>query len=158
MWLEAQSELVSSEHHAGKGRPRKDAAPTLQWHIQATVSVKQAQVEQEARRKACFIVATNFMDESILSDQELVTTYKEQGSVERGFRFLKDPLFLASSVFVKKPERIVALGLIMVLCLTSLSSGRTSAAHALSRNRADSSRSAQPTDGSSHHALDLSMF
>ena len=27
------------------------------------------------------------------------------------------PLFLASSVFVKKPERIVALGFIMVLCL-----------------------------------------
>lgn len=30
--------------------------------------------------------------------------------------FLKDPLFLASSVFVKKPERIIALSLIMVLC------------------------------------------
>jgi hypothetical protein len=30
---------------------------------------------------------------------------------------LKDPLFLASSVFVKKPERIVALSLVMVLCL-----------------------------------------
>jgi transposase len=117
IWLEVQSELVSSEHHTGKGRPRKDAAPTMQWHIQATVSVKQAQVEQEARRKACFIVATNVLDSAILSDQELVTTYKEQGSVERGFRFLKDPLFLASSVFVKKPERIVALGLIMVLCL-----------------------------------------
>lgn len=36
---------------------------------------------------------------------------------ERGFAFLKDPLFLASSVFVKKPERIVALSLVMVLCL-----------------------------------------
>jgi len=117
IWLEVHSELVSSKHHAGEGRPRKDAAPTMQWHIQATVSVKQPQVEQEARRKACFIVATNVLDESILSDQELVTTYKEQGSVERGFRFLKDPLFLASSVFVKKPERIVALGLIKVLCL-----------------------------------------
>jgi len=57
IWLEVQSELVSSEHHAGKGRLRKDAAPTMQWHIQATVSVKQPQVEQEARRKACFIVA-----------------------------------------------------------------------------------------------------
>ena len=33
------------------------------------------------------------------------------------FARLKDPLFLASSVFVKKPERIVALGFIMVLCL-----------------------------------------
>jgi len=47
----------------------------------------------------------------------VVTTYKDQGGVERGFRFLKDPLFLASSVFVKKPERIIALSLIMVLCL-----------------------------------------
>lgn len=36
---------------------------------------------------------------------------------ERGFAFLKDPLFLASSVFVTKPERIVALSLVMVLCL-----------------------------------------
>jgi transposase len=30
---------------------------------------------------------------------------------------LKDPLFLASSVFLKKPERIMALSLVMVLCL-----------------------------------------
>jgi hypothetical protein len=30
---------------------------------------------------------------------------------------VKDPLFLASSVFVKKPERIVALSLVLVLCL-----------------------------------------
>ena len=38
-------------------------------------------------------------------------------TIERGFSFLKDPLFLASSVFVKKPTRIVALSLVMVLCL-----------------------------------------
>jgi transposase len=38
-------------------------------------------------------------------------------TIERGFAFLKDPLFLASSVFVKKPERIIALSLVMVLCL-----------------------------------------
>lgn len=37
--------------------------------------------------------------------------------MERGFRFLKDPLFMASSVFLKKEERIVALGMIMCLCL-----------------------------------------
>ena len=51
------------------------------------------------------------------ADQALIGTYKDQGGVERGFRFLKDPLFLASSVFVKKPERIMALSFIMVLCL-----------------------------------------
>lgn len=31
--------------------------------------------------------------------------------------FGSDPLVLVSSVFVKKPERIVALALVMVLCL-----------------------------------------
>jgi transposase len=51
------------------------------------------------------------------ADQELVRIYKDQHSVERGFVFFKDPLFLASSVFVKKPERIVALSLVTVLCL-----------------------------------------
>jgi hypothetical protein len=63
VWLDVQSEFVSSEHHPGRGRPRKDATAAIQWHIQATVTIKQPQVEQEARRKACFIVATNVLDE-----------------------------------------------------------------------------------------------
>ena len=45
---------------------------------------------------------TIVLDGDHLSDQELIQTYKDQYSVERGFSFLKDPLFLASSVFVKK--------------------------------------------------------
>jgi len=37
--------------------------------------------------------------------------------VERGFRFLKDPLFLASSLYLKSPKRIMALMMVMTLCL-----------------------------------------
>ena len=37
--------------------------------------------------------------------------------MERGFRFLKDPLFFTSSVFVKKPQRVEALALLMALTL-----------------------------------------
>ncbi len=117
-WVEIHSDVVAHPQYAGKGRPRKEASPvTYQWQIVATVTVNQPQVDEEALRKACFIVGTNELESEALSDQELVTTYKDQGGVERGFRFLKDPLFLASSVFVKKPERIIALSLIMVLCL-----------------------------------------
>ena len=117
-WLEVRSDVVAHPRHAGKGRPRKEASPTThQWQIVATVTINQQRVVEEALRKACFIVGTNELESEALSDQELVTTYKEQGGVERGFRFLKDPLFLASSVFVKKPERIIALSLIMVFCL-----------------------------------------
>jgi transposase len=108
-WLEVRSDVVAHPRYAGKGRPCKEASPTThQWQIVATVTVNQQQVAEEALRKACFIVATNELESEALSDQELVSTYKDQGGVERGFRFLKDPLFLASSVFVKKAERIIA--------------------------------------------------
>jgi transposase len=79
--------------------------------------VDQQEVAVVARKKAAFIVATNILDEQRLSHEEVISTDKEQGGVERGFRFLKDPLFLASSVFVKKPERVIALSFVMVLCL-----------------------------------------
>jgi transposase len=52
-----------------------------------------------------------------LPDLALIQTYKAQSAVERRFALLKDPLFLPSPVFVKKPRRILALAFIMVLCL-----------------------------------------
>jgi len=52
-----------------------------------------------------------------LNDQEVATAYKKQHHVERGFRFLKDPLFFASSLFVKTPQRIMGLLMVMLLSL-----------------------------------------
>jgi transposase len=116
-WFEAQRSCLPHEHFERKGRPAKDAAPTQRWQCQAILTLNQERLAEESRRRACFIVGTNVLEPAHLADEELISTYKQQGSVERGFRFLKDPLFLASSVFVKKSERIVALGFIMVLCL-----------------------------------------
>lgn len=117
-WLLVQTQLVTHPKYQQRGRPRNDATPDhTVWQIEASVAVDEAVVAQAVRRKASFLVATNVLDPTQLPDQELIQTYKEQHSVERGFAFLKDPLFLASSVFVKKPERIVALALVMVLCL-----------------------------------------
>ncbi|MEG4632243.1 IS1634 family transposase [Microcoleus sp. AR_TQ3_B6] len=47
----------------------------------------------------------------------MLEEYKDQQSNERGFRFLKDPLFFTSSVFVKKTERVEAIAMIMGVCL-----------------------------------------
>jgi transposase len=117
MWFEVQKSYLVHDHYEGKGRPGKQAVLTQRWQCQTTLSLNQERISDEERRRACFIIGTNMLEASQLSDEELISTYKQQGGVERGFRFLKDPLFLASSVFVKKPERIVALGFIMVLCL-----------------------------------------
>ena len=43
-------------------------------------------------------------------------TYKGQYGVERNFAFLKDPL-IVNDVFLKKPHRIDALGMVLVIAL-----------------------------------------
>jgi transposase len=53
----------------------------------------------------------------LLSNEELIKAYKDQQKVERGFRFLKDPRFMASTLFLKSTERIMALMMVMTLCL-----------------------------------------
>jgi transposase len=117
-WLRVQSQVRVQAHYGGKGRPAKGTAPLREsWQVQATVSVDEQQLLRAAQRRARFIVATNVLDAHELSDEEVIDAYKAQSHVERGFAFLKDPLFLASSVFLKKPERIMALSLVMVLCL-----------------------------------------
>jgi transposase len=117
-WLTVDSRLVAHPKQNRPGRPRKDTTPDrAEWQVQASVALEAQVLTRAAQRKASFFVATNVLDAGQLSDQDLILTYKDQHSVERGFSFLKDPLFLASSVFVKKPSRIVALSLVMVLCL-----------------------------------------
>jgi transposase len=77
------------------------------------IAARQALIDQHS----CFILATNELDDTRLPPQELLAGYKGQVQAERGFRFLKDPQFLASSLYLKKPERIMALLMVMTVCL-----------------------------------------
>ncbi len=53
-----------------------------------------------------------------MPDDKILNTYKAQGvTVERGFRFLKDPLFFADSLFLKSLARIMVMFMVMGLCL-----------------------------------------
>lgn len=88
-----------------------------EWRIQARVSVAGEALTRVVRRKASFLIATNVLEADQFADQERIRTYHDQHGVERGFSFLKDSLFLASSVFVKRLSRIVAHSLVMVRCL-----------------------------------------
>jgi transposase len=63
-----------------------------------------------------FVLGTN-PSASELSDTAVIAASKSQSRVEEGFRFRKDPLFLASSLFVKKPCRIQGLLMVMTLAL-----------------------------------------
>ena len=71
-------------------------------------------IENQAGR---FILATNILNEAELESSEILVAYKNQQSCERGFRFLKDPLFFADSLFVKNPERVETMMMLMGLSL-----------------------------------------
>jgi transposase len=115
-WLEVTFQVASSTHYTRRGRPSPNTGPELVWRVHGAVRLVEATLAEEAQRKANFIVATN-VPASRKSGEEVLRLYKAQSGVERGFAFLKDPLFLASSVFVKKVERVMATGFVMVLCL-----------------------------------------
>lgn len=102
-----------------KGRPGKNTEPNAErWNITGTIAVDQKAIAEAEKTKGMFIVATNELDEKRLSDESLLNVYKAQGvSVERGFRFLKDPLFYAESMYLNSPKRIMALIMVMGLSL-----------------------------------------
>ena len=117
-YCEADPEIAIKPCYKNKGRPADGSEPDhLEYYVSGHCFVT-VQIHQEAEASlGCFVLATNDKDSSQLDNAELLRTYKSQQQVERGFRFLKSPDFLVSSLYLKKPERIEALLMIMTLCL-----------------------------------------
>jgi transposase len=114
----ATGTVYARPRYSQRGRPARDAPPDqMVYHIDgalaSSLTTRQALIAQHS----CFILATNELDASHLPPHELLQGYKGQVHAERGFRFLKDPQFLASALYLKKPERIMALLMVMTVCL-----------------------------------------
>jgi transposase len=104
--------------HSKTGRPVKDSKPDLLFYkIEGKLTQDEEAIINTKMTKGKFILATNHLDTKLLSDYEMLSEYKEQSSTESGFKFIKDNSFEVSSIFVKKPERISALMMVMTLCL-----------------------------------------
>jgi len=109
--------LIAHKHYACKGRPTPTTPiKSIDWQIQAQGRPDHEQMERHTHHKGCFVVGTN-IEVSHLSDLEVIAAYKGQAQAEGGFRFLKDPLFFVSSLFVKKPCRIQGLLMVMTCAL-----------------------------------------
>jgi transposase len=113
----AQSTVRSTPRDGQRGRPGSGTPPdqvvySLEGSLASRVAARQALIDQQR----CFRLATNDLDDPQLPPQELLEGDKSQGHAARGFRFLKDPRFLASSLDLKKPERIMARLMVMTVC------------------------------------------
>ena len=130
-----ESQTVDKPHYGKSGRPAKGAQPThFTYQVRASLHQDDDVIEQQRRRAGCFILATPVLENKPeLSADEILRHYKDQQYPERGFRFCKDPMFFADSVFLKTPRRIEALSFIMGLCLLVYSSGQRHLRQALTQ-------------------------
>jgi len=112
-----QATCTSHIHYARKGRPTPDTPiKSIDWQLQVTVAPDPEKRRAQTQRKASFVLGTSIPAKEV-KDEELLPNYKGQGTAERGFRFLKEPMFFTSALFVKKPSRIQGLLMVMTLAL-----------------------------------------
>jgi transposase len=87
------------------------------YKIKARSEKQDQEITAREKQAGRFILATNVLEQNLLNSVEILLNYKNQQSCERGFRFLKDPVFFADSLFVENPQRVETMLFIMTLCL-----------------------------------------
>lgn len=73
-------------------------------------------IAEAERRLGYFVPATSVTDATLLPAIEVLREYKQQSTEELRFKFLKDPTFV-DALYLKTPERVEALGYLLLLAL-----------------------------------------
>jgi transposase len=111
-------DLVPVMKYSSKGRPKKDEAPEcIGYQCHAYLASDLSKIKHAIDCLGRFILATNELDENLISDEGVLSEYKAQTHIEAGFRFMKLDSFELNHIFLKNPSRIGALMMIMTLCL-----------------------------------------
>jgi transposase len=117
-WVE-----VAMEEHPkyGPGRPsqtRPRVVKALRYGLKVTLHERAEVIARKTQETGCCVLLTNVPTEGEMAHRarEVLRAYKEQHGIEPNFGFLKDPL-IVNRLFLKKPERIEALGLVCLLAL-----------------------------------------
>ena len=94
-WLVATFTLRSEARYERRGKPKKDAQPEKTvWFLVPTLSIDEPEVEKQIRKAACFIIATNILDEHQLSHEQVITKYQRAGWRRTRISFSqRSPLF-----------------------------------------------------------------
>jgi transposase len=105
----------------GRGRPSSHKPRPIKatrYRLKTTIRPHTECIARMEEEAGCFVLLTNVPTAGDLahSAREILTVYKEQHGTEQNYGFLKDPV-IVNSLFLKKPERIEALGLVLLLSL-----------------------------------------
>lgn len=99
-----------------RGRPRKnEAIPTrTSYYLIGSLMENEDAIKDDTDDGGLFVLITTLMDREKYPARQLLERYKGQGNIERIFRFLKNPAWVGA-MCLKKPERLAALGYILLM-------------------------------------------
>ena len=105
----------------GRGRPsahKPRPVTAMHYRLKTTISTQPERIARMQEAAGCFVLLTNVPTAGDLahSARDILTVYKDQHGTEQNYGFLKDPV-IVNSLFLKKPERIEALGMVLLLAL-----------------------------------------
>jgi transposase len=105
----------------GRGRPSLHTprlVKAMRYRLKTTISPHTERIGHLEAEAGCFVLLTNVPTGGPLahSARDVLTVYKDQHGTEQNYGFLKDPV-IVNSLFLKKEERIEALGLVLLLAL-----------------------------------------
>ncbi len=105
----------------GRGRPsahKPRPIKAMRYRLKTAISPQTERIARLEEEAGCFVLLTNVPTAGDLahSARDILTVYKDQHGTEQNYGFLKDPV-IVNSLFLKKPERIEALGLMLLLAL-----------------------------------------
>ncbi len=100
-----------------RGRPKngKKEVAAIRYIIKCDITADDGLIENLKEEAGCFVLISN-VEKSQYCASDILKIYKEQHGIEKNFGFLKDPL-IVNDLFLKKTERIEALGFILVMSL-----------------------------------------
>ena len=95
-------DTVDEQYYVKRGKPMPKNLRIAKKINNVSVHVDTDALERIIAIKSRFILTTNVLDKDRLTDEQILEAYKSQASsVEKGFSFLKDPVFL-QKVFLSK--------------------------------------------------------
>ena len=106
----------------GRGRPTNGqprVPQVYQYILSYNIDENDQAVNPLRLEGGCFVLICNLSTDQDIMDwpaDKLLQLYKEQNGIEKNFSFLKDPV-IVNSLFLKKPERIEVLGMILLISL-----------------------------------------
>ena len=107
-----------------RGRPKKNQSPIIEYQLTGTLVENEAKLAPRKEKLGRFVLVTNDLSTHGKMPQSMLDTYKEQKAVENCFGFLKSDQFQLDHVFLKKPERINGLMMIMALSVLTYNAGQ----------------------------------